>query len=78
MTAAHTKIFKSNRSQAVRLPKSVALPESIQEVDIVAIGNTRIITPAGNSWDNWFDGPGVSEDFMTEREQPGDQLREAM
>lgn len=78
MTAAHTKIFKSNRSQAVRLPKSVALPESIQEVDIVAIGNTRIITPAGNSWDNWFDSLGVSEDFMTEREQPGDQPREAM
>ena len=78
MTAAHTKVFKSNRSQAVRLPKSVALPESIQEVDIVAIGNTRIITPAGNSWDNWFDSPGVSEDFMTEREQPGDQQREAL
>ena len=78
MTAAHTKIFKSNRSQAVRLPKSVALPESIQEVDIVAIGNTRIITPGGKSWDNWFDSLGVSEDFMTEREQPGDQLREAM
>ena len=78
MTAAHTKIFKSNRSQAVRLPKSVALPESIQEVDIVAIGNTRIITPAGNSWDNWFDSLGVSEDFMMEREQPGDQLRETL
>jgi antitoxin VapB len=78
MTAAHTKIFKSNRSQAVRLPKSVALPESIQEVDIVAVGNTRIITPAGNSWDNWFDSPGVSEDFMTEREQPADQQREAI
>jgi antitoxin VapB len=78
MTAAHTKVFKSNRSQAVRLPKSVALPESIQEVDIVAIGNTRIITPAGNSWDNWFDSLGVSEDFMTEREQPGDQLRETL
>jgi predicted nucleic acid-binding protein len=38
MTTAHTKVFKGNRSQAVRLPKSVALPESIQEVDIVAIG----------------------------------------
>jgi antitoxin VapB len=78
MTAAHTKVFKSNRSQAVRLPKSVALPESIREVDIVAIGNTRIITPAGNSWDNWFDSSGVSEDFMTEREQPGDQQRETL
>ena len=78
MTAAHTKVFKSNRSQAVRLPKSVALPENIREVDIVAIGNTRIITPAGNSWDNWFDSPGVSEDFMAEREQPADQQREAL
>ncbi len=78
MTAAHTKVFKSNRSQAVRLPKSVALPESIREVDIVAIGNTRIITPAGNSWDNWFDSSGVSEDFMTEREQPADQQRETL
>ncbi len=75
MTAAHTKIFKNNCSQAVRLPKSVALPESIQEVDIVAIGNTRIITPTGDCWDNWFDSPGVSADFMTEREQPTDQHR---
>jgi len=78
MTAAHTKIFKSNKSQAVRLPKSVALPEGIREVDIVAIGNTRIITPAGKSWDNWFDSPGVSDDFMMEREQPSDQQRDAL
>lgn len=78
MTAAHTKVFKSNRSQAVRLPKSVAFPESIREVDIVAIGNTRIITPAGKSWDSWFDSPGVSDDFMLEREQPADQHREAL
>jgi antitoxin VapB len=78
MTAAHTKVFKSNRSQAVRLPKSVAFPESIREVDIVAIGNTRIITPAGKSWDNWFDSPGVTDDFMLEREQPADQHREAL
>ena len=32
MATAHTKIFKSNRSQAVRLPKDVALPESVVEV----------------------------------------------
>ncbi|NHB94256.1 virulence-associated protein MvpT [Photorhabdus cinerea] len=29
------------------------------------------------SWDNWFDGPGVTTDFMTEREQPPVQEREA-
>jgi len=78
MSTAHTKVFKSNRSQAVRLPKSVALPDDIKEVDIVAIGNTRIITPSGTSWDMWFDGPGVSEDFMTSREQPDDQERDSL
>lgn len=77
MTTVHTKVFKSNQSQAVRLPKPVALPEDIREVDIVAIGNTRIITPAGKSWDDWFDGPGVSDDFMVAREQPADQERES-
>lgn len=76
MPSTQTKIFKSNKSQAVRLPKAVALPESVSLVDIVAIGNTRIITPAGVSWDDWFDGQGVSADFMKTREQPADQSRE--
>ena len=75
---AHTKVFKSNKSQAVRLPKPVALPDAIVEIDIVAVGNTRIITPAGRSWDDWFEGPGVSSDFMTTREQPVDHERESL
>ena len=47
----------ASESQAVRLPKPVALPDTIVEVEIVAVGNTRTITPAGSSWDEWFDGP---------------------
>jgi len=78
MTAIHTTVFKSNKTQAVRLPKPIALPDSIKKVDIVAIGNTRIITPAGESWDQWFDGPGVSNDFMLDRDQPTDQARETL
>jgi len=31
----------SNRTQAVRLPKSVALPESVRKVDIIKVGRTR-------------------------------------
>ncbi|MDR0209030.1 MAG: antitoxin [Pseudomonas putida] len=69
-------VFKSNRSQAIRLPKSVALPDDITRVDIVAIGRTRIISPAGESWDSWFEGDDVSEDFMASRDQPADQERE--
>ncbi len=78
MTAIHTTVFKSNKTQAVRLPKAVALPDTIKKVDIVAVGNTRIITPAGESWDQWFDGRGVSDDFMLDRDQPTDQEREAL
>ncbi|NWD07651.1 type II toxin-antitoxin system VapB family antitoxin [Pseudomonas gingeri] len=70
-------VFQSNRSQAVRLPKAAALPDDVKRVDIVAIGRTRIITPAGESWDSWFDGEGVTDDFMAAREQPVEQERES-
>jgi len=78
MRQSTTKLFLSNRSQAVRLNKDVALPDNVTEVDIIAEGNKRIIVPAGESWDAWFDGPTVSDDFMKEREQPEDQLRDAL
>lgn len=71
-------LFKSNKSQALRLSKPVAYPDSVKQVDIVMQGRARIITPAGESWDTWFDGVGVSEDFMTDREQPIQQEREAL
>jgi antitoxin VapB len=78
MALVKTKLFKSNRSQAVRLPKEVAFSQSVKDVEIIAIGNKRVIIPAGQSWDEWFDGPGVSSDFMTERQQPEDQRRETL
>ncbi len=71
-------ILKSNKNQALRLPKPVAYPETVKQVDIVIQGRARIITPAGESWDTWFDGDGVSEDFMASREQSGHQERESL
>lgn len=70
-------VFQSNRSQAVRLPKAAALPDDVHRVDIVRLGRARLITPAGESWDSWFEGEGVTPDFMVDREQPSDQEREA-
>ncbi|MFF7709318.1 type II toxin-antitoxin system VapB family antitoxin [Pseudomonas sp. NPDC007930] len=70
-------VFMSNRSQAVRLPKAAALPDDVKRVDVITLGRSRLISPAGESWDSWFDGEGVSEDFMAEREQPAEQVREA-
>jgi antitoxin VapB len=71
-------VFKSNKSQAVRLPKRVAYPDDVTHVDIVADGRARIITPADESWDVWFEGERASEDFMADREQPAAQTRETL
>ena len=71
-------VFTTNRSQAVRLPKPVALPENVRQVEIVKLGRSRLISPAGQSWDEFFDGPGASDDFMRERAQPEAQEREAL
>lgn len=68
-----TTLFKSNRSQAVRLPKDVAFPEGVREVTIIRDGNRRIITPADSSWDDFFAAPGIG---LGPREQPVDQHRD--
>lgn len=72
-----TTVFKSNKSQAVRLPKAVALPERVKEVEVVAVGNRRIISPAGTAWDDWFDEDAVTDDYLSAREQPQTQERES-
>ena len=43
-----TRLFKSNRSQAVRLPKQITFPESVKDVEITAIGRKRIIGLGSN------------------------------
>lgn len=78
MGQVQTRLFKSNQSQAVRLPKAVALPESIQEITIIRQGKGRLIVPFENAWDDWFDAAGVSDDFMNERNQEADQHRASL
>ena len=49
----------------------------MRQVEIIRLGNSRLITPDGRRWDEFFvDGPRVSEDFMNERDQPPVQERE--
>ena len=66
----HGSVFNSDQGQAVSLPETAALPEDVKIVDVVALGRARVITPAGQSWDSWFDAGEVTADFMVEREQP--------
>ena len=65
---AITRLFFSNRSQAVRIPADLRLPDSVKQVEVRACGQERIISPVGRSWDSFFlDGPGVSRDFLAKR-----------
>lgn len=70
-----TTLFRSNRSQAVRLPKDVAFPPGVHEVSILRDGARRVIVPATAIWDDFFEAPGIE---LAAREQPEPQEREPL
>ena len=76
---ARSTVFRTNRTQAVRLPKAVAFPEGVHHVEITKLGHSRLVSPVGQRWDEFFvNGPRVSDDFMSEREQPSPEEREPL
>jgi antitoxin VapB len=76
---ASSTVFMSNRSQAVRLPKAVAFPEDVHQVDVLKIGRSRVIVPQGQRWDDLFQNSArASGDFMVERAQPAAEGREPL
>ena len=76
---AITKLLLSNRSQAVRIPADLCLPDSVKEVEVRACGQERIIAPVGRRWDSFFlESPGVSYDFLAERADQEQAEREAL
>lgn len=76
---AVSTVFTNNRTQAVRLPAEVRLPQGVKRVSVRAIGNERIIAPVENTWDSFFmNGPQASDDFMPERASQQQDKREAL
>ena len=77
---AHSKIsrtaavFKSNRSQAVRIPKDMEFPDGVKKVVIRKVGKSRVITPVDALWDDFFDRP--ANPGFPERDQPPVQERD--
>ena len=62
-------VFKSNRSQAVRLPKAAAFPENVKELRIIPQGKALLLVPVDALWDDFFDQPGID---IREPEDPID------
>lgn len=71
-----TRLFQSNRTQAVRLPRDVAFPDSVTDVHIFKDGNRRIIVPADTAWDDYF-AEEPARDFPERAHQPVPQDRES-
>lgn len=74
-----TTVFINNRSQAIRLPAELRLPDTIKRVDVRARGCERIIAPLGQTWDSFFlDSQQVADDFLETRASQDQPERDAL
>ena len=72
-------VFTNNRTQAVRLPADMRLPEDVKLVSVRAVGKDRIIAPLQSSWDSFFMGDTqASDDFMSDRATKTQAERESL
>jgi antitoxin VapB len=70
--ATTTAIFHSNKTQAVRLPKAVAFPDDVKEVEIVVVGSSRIVSPVGKRFSEWAKRHPPFSDFERPPQPPLD------
>jgi antitoxin VapB len=76
---ATTTVFTNNRSQAIRLPAELRLPDNVKRVDVRARGCERIIAPLGQTWDSFFlSSLLVADDFMETRASQDQPERDAL
>jgi antitoxin VapB len=52
-------LFKSNRSQAVRIPKDMEFPDGVKKVYVFKEGPALTIVAVNDFWDNFFERPGI-------------------
>jgi antitoxin VapB len=79
VSLARSRVYTTKRGQAVRLPKAVAFPDDVRELDVLQVGNGRLIVPRGRRWDDLFlSRPRATDDFMTARDQPAAEVRKSL
>jgi len=69
-------VFRTGRTQAVRLPKAVAFLDTDTRVSVAVDGDTRVFTPVSGSWKEWAASrEAVDPDFLADRDQGVPQER---
>ena len=70
------KLFNNGRSQAVRLPKECRF--SGEDVYIKKFEDIVILIPKENPWSSLINSlDEFTDDFMIQRDQPNEQVRES-
>ena len=71
------KLFNNGRSQAVRLPKDCRFTGD--DVYIKKFEDIVILIPKANPWSSMVNSlDNFSDDFMDNRNQPNEQVRESL
>ena len=71
------RLFRNGQSQAVRLPKEFRF--SGDKVFVKKRGDTVVLIPYQESWQSLFSSlEQFTDDFMAERDQPEQQVREGV
>ncbi|MDA0745719.1 MAG: type II toxin-antitoxin system VapB family antitoxin [bacterium] len=71
------RLFTNGRSQAVRLPKDCRFEGT--DVYVQKFNQMIILVPKDKVWETFMEGLELfSEDFMEERNQPSQQVRETL
>jgi antitoxin VapB len=52
-------LFKSNRNQAVRIPRDMEFPEGVKQVYLFKDGQVLTVIPVSDFWDDFFNRPGI-------------------
>jgi antitoxin VapB len=71
MTKAN--ISKSTRTKAAQSPEAVVLPDDVMRQNINLRAKKKFIVSASGTWADFFAGPRLDEDFLSERNQPTSQ-----
>ena len=56
-------LFRSNRSQAVRIPKDMEFPDGVKQVIVRKVGDAIHLTPKAHLWDDFFAMLPADNDF---------------
>jgi antitoxin VapB len=77
--AREASLFRSNRSQAVRIPRDLAFPDGVTKVTVTPVEGGGLLIEAAPkpTWTEYFEnGPFVDDDFLADREQGAAPERE--